>query len=161
LNAASLERLHKAGEIIQRYSVTEARLRYLHAQRATLGFDFDALPYTAGGAGPGFEAWRRTDRVLHLDRTLLASGPRLTELLDAAARAATDGERQAVKKQFCDAAGEQQRWLAADLTELIGAPANVADRGLLNLSFPGDFVTGEIPERLVQCFELLRRTGAS
>jgi hypothetical protein len=146
--------LHKAAQVVSGFAFTPEEVSWLHDFGVAEGWLDPADLPGAPAATPGgrFVRWRRLADAALLKTSLPSDGTSFTTLLDPA--------RTGADKATCFAALQARtRWPAEGLRALAGDPANVADRGLLGLTFPGDYRSERALARLLPAFALLRRLG--
>ena len=156
---ALLERLLQVAALVQTLPLPTSRLDWLLSEH-----DWLLRPPDPSVPVP-FEAWLALVELQHLRRRLALEDAATEAVLGALAAVSTADDqpaRRAAKRALVETLERWAGWSPADVATLIGAPDDLADRGLLDARCPEDYRTGLLVrlDRAVALAKRLRTTVA-
>jgi Tc toxin complex TcA C-terminal TcB-binding domain/Neuraminidase-like domain/Salmonella virulence plasmid 28.1kDa A protein/Putative peptidoglycan binding domain len=150
---ALLERLLQVAALVETLPLPESRLDWLLSEH-----DWLLRPPDPSVPVP-FEAWLALVELQQLRRRLALEDAATEAVLGALAAVKTAGDQPArrdAKRALVEALERWAGWSLADVVTLIGAPGDLADRGLLEARCPEDYQTGLLV-RLDRALALVKR----
>jgi hypothetical protein len=153
--------LHKIALLVTKFKITAPELPWLFEHGPSAGWlNFNALPLTATPSSEArFAGWRILVGLSRLRDKMPIDSLALFSLFDLTLAHPTS--LNVAKQNYLESLCKITSCPIEELEILLGSRNQTSQRGFLRFAFPGDYKDGRVLLQLLECFRIMKRSGAS